>query len=100
MILECEGAVSSCSIVHLGSPVPVLVAVQPLGGAPTASASKLIMSSAMALTSTKQRAAAAAVGPGLDGSSLLRVQFPDVLNDLVDLRVAEHRAEGGHRARL
>src|SRR5438309_11185095 len=34
------------------------------------------------------------------GSSLTRLQFSDVLDDLIDLRVAEHRTERGHRARL
>src|SRR5215813_5668411 len=56
---EFEGAVLSCSIVHFGSPLPVLVAVQPFGAAPIASASKLAVLSAMALASTEQRNAAA-----------------------------------------
>src|SRR5215469_13064264 len=30
----------------------------------------------------------------------MRLQFPDVLDDLIDLRVAEHRSERGHRAHL
>jgi hypothetical protein len=34
------------------------------------------------------------------GSSLTRHRFPDVLDDLIDLRVAERRTERGHRARL
>src|SRR5215831_8655503 len=52
---EFEGAVLSCSIVHFGSPLPVLVAVQPCGAAPIASASKLAVLSAIALASTEQR---------------------------------------------
>src|SRR5260370_17472165 len=36
----------------------------------------------------------------LAGSSLARLQFPDVLDDLVDLCVAEGRTECRHRARL
>jgi hypothetical protein len=39
--------------------LPVLVAVQPFGAAPTASASKVTVLSAMALTSTEQKSAAA-----------------------------------------
>src|SRR5215831_18907827 len=56
---EFEGAVLSGSIVHFGSPLPVLVAVQPFGAAPIAPASKLAVLSAMALASTEQRNAAA-----------------------------------------
>src|SRR5262245_1866443 len=37
---------------------------------------------------------------GLADSSLARLQFTDVLDDLVDLRVAEHRAERRHGAHL
>src|SRR5215831_8110393 len=51
---EFEGAVLSCSIVHFESPLPVLVAVQPFGAAPIASASKLAVLSAMAPASTEQ----------------------------------------------
>src|SRR5690242_146388 len=58
-ILECEGAVASSSTVHCGLPVPVLVAVQPFGGPPTASASKLTVPCAMAPTSAKQHITAA-----------------------------------------
>src|SRR6516165_8499072 len=56
---EFECAVLSCSIVHFESPLPVLVAVQPFGAAPIASASKLAVRSAMPLASTEQRNAAA-----------------------------------------
>src|SRR5215471_7394672 len=38
------------------------------------------------------------MGPA--GSSLVGLQFPDVLDYLVDLRIAEHRTECGHRAFL
>src|SRR6266545_3924542 len=38
------GALSSCSIVHFASPLPVLVAVQPVGGAPVFMLSKLTVS--------------------------------------------------------
>jgi hypothetical protein len=38
--------------------------------------------------------------PAHAGSSLARPQFPDILDDLVDLRVAEHQTECRHRARL
>src|SRR5882762_1563637 len=54
-----EGAVWSCSIVHFGLPLPVLVAIQPLGVAPTASVSKLAVLSAMAVASIKQSSVAA-----------------------------------------
>ena len=33
-------------------------------------------------------------------SSFVRLQFPDVFDDLVDLRIAERRVERRHRARL
>src|ERR1700730_16074008 len=56
---EFEGAVLSSSIVHFESPLPVLVAVQPFGAAPIASAPKPAVLSAMALASTAQRNAAA-----------------------------------------
>jgi hypothetical protein len=39
-------------------------------------------------------------GSGLASSSLARLQFPDVLDDLVDLRVGEGCTERGHRALL
>jgi hypothetical protein len=74
---EFEGAVLSGSIVHFGSPLPVLVAVQPFGAAPIASAWKLAVLSAMALASTEQRnAAAMKIAPVLqsaDPATLLRV---------------------------
>src|SRR5215475_12266881 len=60
-ILACEGAVASCSTVHCGLPVPVLVVVQPFGGPPTASASKLTVPCAMAFASKKQHIAAAMI---------------------------------------
>src|SRR5262249_33318801 len=57
-IFDFEGAAPSCSTVHFGLPWPVLVAVQPFGAAPTASASKLTAPSAMTRASIKQRSAA------------------------------------------
>src|SRR5262249_38944778 len=69
---EFEGAVLSCSIVHFESPLPVLVAVQPFGAAPIASASKLALLSAMALASTGQGNAAAMKIPALQSADLGR----------------------------
>src|SRR2546423_15447966 len=46
------GAVSSCSTLHFGSPVPVFVAVHPGGGAPASRLSKLIVSADMTTAST------------------------------------------------
>src|SRR5262245_52448438 len=57
-IFDFEGAAPSCSTVHFGLPRPVLVAVQPLGAAPTASDSKLTSPSAMTRASMEQRSAA------------------------------------------
>src|SRR5437868_6865977 len=39
-------------------------------------------------------------GFGFGGSSLARLQFPDVFDQLIDLCVAEARTERRHRARL
>src|SRR5262249_39617074 len=38
--------------------------------------------------------------PGLACSSLVRLQIVNVLDDLIDLRIAEHRTKSRHRARL
>src|SRR5438046_479171 len=46
------GADASASTVHFASPLPVLVAVQPGGGAPTLRLSKLIASANTTMTNT------------------------------------------------
>src|SRR3954454_17448285 len=55
---DFDGAVSSLSTVHFGSPDPVRVEVQPSGAAPVGAPSKLIAWFDMALTPVKKSVAA------------------------------------------
>src|SRR5436190_23961530 len=64
------GAVSSFSIVHFASPLPVLVAVQPAGAWPTVPASKLTESAAATAASTTATARVMMVSGLIDGSLL------------------------------
>src|SRR5438477_3889898 len=65
------GAVSSFSIVHFASPLPVLVAVQPGGGWPSGALSKLTESAtattAMAPATTSVATARVFIGHSVDG---------------------------------
>src|SRR5262249_44011989 len=70
-------------------------------GPPTAPAPRASLSVPSAATrSSKAGFKPDAYGSSLVGSSLVRLQFMDVLDDLVDLRVAERRTKRGHRARF
>src|SRR5213594_3572656 len=69
------GAVLSASIVHFASPLPVLVAVQPGGGAPTLRLSKLTESAAArtAINAATPRLASAMffIGRSISSSKLV-----------------------------